>query len=239
MNVANFLRGSSIALIALFHTSIFAQEAVDARLFEYAEGKTLTHQRASKLSPAMFAIEVNTRPAGLRVGQLAKLPLPNGSVLDVLITTRKRATNGDIQIVGEFDKDGIAIITYGPNSTFANFNSSEHSYAIGIDTNKQAFLVNYRDANFEVERGDDMRYPPGFQPLDKLNAPPQSTQKSAKSRLPNGNYEVTLLAIFSAQFADGFDDPITRINQMIAFSNAAYQRSGINIELRLAHAQQN
>jgi len=237
MNIEKYFRNVATGLFTLYLSCGVSHSAENHRLFEYS---TIVGPAISQKvhSAAIYTIEMNRKSSAVNAGDMVKFPLPDGTVLNITVTRKKFTENGDTQITGQYQADGTAIITYGKDSTFANFTSSSHSYGIGIDANKQSFLVDYKNSNFELNLGNDARFPPGFQQMRHLNRKRSSPPAIAQRLLPNGKYEVTLLAVYSPQFAAGFTNPETRINQMIAFSNAAYDRSGINIEMRLAHAQQ-
>jgi len=117
-----------------------------------------------------------------------------------------------------------------------NLNIS-HDKALGqilVDQNNTAFPT--------IDLGDDGLIPPGMSP----NIPGylQSPQRqSADQQGPtleaatSGKSTVTLLVLYSSEFANGFASPTGRINQLISFTNQALERSGVDIELKLARTQ--
>ena len=47
-------------------------------------------------------------------------------------------------------------------ATFANLSSAEHSYAISLDQNQGPLLINNKLINLEIDKSNDMIYPPNF-----------------------------------------------------------------------------
>ena len=137
-------------------------------------------------------------------------------------------------MIGRFAGEGRVILTIGQRSTFGSITSRDYRFNIGVDDDQQQIVVDKRNAgDFPVNLGNDIRPvplsgDPGGIPVRGQAAPaPQGA----------GDTEITLLAIYSPEFAAGFGgSPLTRINQMLAFTNQAYEDSGIDSELVLAHA---
>jgi hypothetical protein len=216
---------------------ISAEAAQNGELFEFLP-KVQSKQSESQASndTVAYPIRINRGMSAVNVGDLIDLPLPGGDLLQIKADKKWAAPNGDIQVTGQFKGNGSAVITFGKDSVFANFSSEEYRYGISLDQNRQASLIDHKASANSIDLGDDMRIEEKTLQRENIsNLPPQenTTQASADNKSI-----VTLLAIYSPQFANGFTNPITRINQMIAFTNQAYDRSGIFIELQLVHAQE-
>ena len=182
-----------------------------------------------------YPIAINKQVSALAVGQELALPLPNGKSLELEIDKKWFAPNGDIQMTGGFGNGGSAVITFGKNVVFANFSDGDQSYGISLDESGQPFLIDHKASTNTIDLGDDILPPPSTSSPTALDAAPQT----ASAATAGNKAIVTLLAVYSREFANGFSgNPVTRINQMIAFTNAAYVKSGVHIDLRLAHAQQ-
>lgn len=234
----------SIAALVMYGaiTGVSAETKAANNLFSFSNtSPSLSGQvRGKQAVVATHTVNINRQIASLEVGQSFVVPLPDENSIDVTVVNSSILQNGDRQLKGSFDdnNEGSVIITFGSNATFANINSTQHSYAIGLDDKQKAFLVNNKLTNQKVDLSNDMIYPPNFEPMSHLRNPaPNSGDNGRVARKP-GDSEVALLFIYSNEFATGFSNPVTRINQMIAFTNDAYTRSGINIELKLAHARQ-
>ena len=183
----------------------------------------------------VYPVRINRSISALSIGDQLSLPLPNGASLIVKIDEKWSTANGDVQIIGRFQDDGSVVMTFGKSSFFANFSSQKHNYGISIDETRQSFLIDHNASGNKVDLGNDMRIPENtaVQNGDKF-----SIQANAPVATANNKSVITLLVVYSPQFANGFANPLTRINQMIAFTNQAYKRTGVNIELKLAHARQ-
>ena len=214
----------------------FNATAQPNELFQYLPSSGAEESQTAELrDKATYPIRINRDMSALNVGDWLDLPLPDGSTLSMNIEEKLSTPNGDVQFISRFEIDGLAVITFGQDSIFANFSNKQHNYGIGLDENRQSFLIDHNASANTVDLGDDMRVPEDTPAKTFLNS---SAQPSTANATANNKSVVTLLALFSPQFANGFVNPVTRINQMIAFTNAAYVRSGVHIELRLAHARQ-
>ncbi|MFQ3244197.1 MAG: hypothetical protein ACI9SP_000824 [Arenicella sp.] len=229
-----------LLLTLMLSINASAQEKPDNALFSFSGlGPTLSSQMIiGQPIAAARSISINRKVAAFEAGQRFIFPLSASETIEITVTSTSTLQNGDTLLKGSFASDGSAIITFGANATFANLSSAEHSYAISLDQNQGALLINNKLINFEIDKSNDMVYPPDFEPMSHLNEPVKSARGIATAEMNSGKSDVTMLFIYSSEFASGFTNPVTRINQMIAFTNDAYVRSGINIELKLAHARQ-
>lgn len=228
-------------MVIIASNSINAQDLEQASLFDFTEAKSSQLYKFDQ-QPGLVshAINVNSKVKALSANSSLILPLPDGNTIELTITKKQQAQNGDILLNAKFGENdqGSAVITLGKDVTFANISSPDHSYTISVDANKQAILVDNKLSKFDVNLQNDMVFSPNFEPMAHLKDAPKSALKKSQSANMSGNNEVTILILYSDEFANGFTDPLARINQMIAFTNSAYARSGINIDLKLAHAQQ-
>ena len=221
-----------VLFFCVFTINVAAQ---DNHLFQFLPTPQVKQLQFSTLrDKAVYPIRINRNMSALNIGDQLSLPLPNGDSLRLRIDKKWSAPNGDVQLTGRFNGDGSAVMTFGTNSFFANFSNEEHNYGISIDGNHQPFLINHKASSYKIDLGNDMRVPRGMPVKKSRNS---SIQISARIATANNKSVITLLVLYSPQFANGFANPVTRINQMIAFTNEAYARSGIHIELQLAHAR--
>jgi hypothetical protein len=229
-----------VLLTLMLSINASAQEKSDNALFSFSGlGPTLGSQMIiGQPIAAARSISINRKVAALEAGQRFLFPLSSSETIEITVTSASTLQNGDTLLKGSFASGGSAIITFGANATFANLSSAEHSYAISLDQNQGPLLINNKLINLKIDKSNDMVYPPDFEPMSHLREPAKRSGNIPTAEMSAGKSEVTVLFIYSNEFANGFTNPVTRINQMIAFSNDAYDRSGINIELKLAHAQQ-
>lgn len=240
--IVNIRIMSCVALIAfMLSIDASAQGKSDDVLFSFSDASPKLSGQANKGQVvATRSISINRKIASLDAGQIFMFPLLDGNTIEITAVSTSTLQNGDTLLKGSFGSngDGSAIITFGTNATFANLSSTEHSYSISLDENQDTFLMNNKLIKQEIDKSNDMVYPPNFEPMSHLQEPANTSTNPRTAEMNSGLSEVTVLFIYSSEFANGFASPLTRINQMIAFSNDAYMRSGINIELKLAHAQQ-
>jgi hypothetical protein len=220
---------------------VSAQNKTDNVLFDFSvPPQNLSSQfKTGQAVAATRSININKKVASMAAGQIFIFPLPDGNSIEITVASVSTLQNGDTLLKGSFgaNGNGSAIITFGVNATFANISSAEHSYSISLDENQNTLLINNALINLEIDKSNDMVYPPDFEPMSHTREAVQTPSNKRTAKMNSGLSEVTLLFIYSNEFANGFTNPVTRINQMIAFTNDAYMRSGINIELKLAHAR--
>ncbi len=230
-----------LLVCGLFSKASNAQKASENQLFKYSiTSSKLTGKPSLSANNAIHLIDVDRKISALEVGDSFSFPLPDGQLLDISIATKSMSSNGDTQLKGVFGprSNGSLLITFGQNTVYATLTNPQYNFTISIDENRNAVLVDNSLYDLEINLGDDMMYAPDFKPMRHLQDEPVLLPKADVVNNNSSKSEVTIMIIYSQEFANGFADPLTRINQMIAFSNDAYVRSGINIELKLAHARQ-
>jgi hypothetical protein len=212
--------------------------------------------KANQLRPARnnevknaltYHININKRIAALEVGSTFDFTLPSGEVVEVKIDW-KQQQRGNTLLRGSFAEDGAFSATFGNKALYANFSSPEIKFAISGDKNGNHQLVDETSIPRKLNRPSDMLVRPRDTSARKPSPTPSyfaanpsaSLEYLQQKRLALGmaaNAEPTVLILYSQEFANGFDEN-AKIAQMINFTNDAFSRSGINIEISLAHAQQ-
>lgn len=214
-----------------------------------------------------YPIRFNRDIANLPVHSKIGLSLPNGKQLEIEIARRQLTRNGDVILTGSTLKDSLVTFTIGRESVFASIEYEQQQYAISTTkTDGEIFVVQQAEHNW-VERNNgakaitDMLIPEGFKTLKQRqrevsewqNRQAQSRQTDAQSTdLLSDNTRtvskaeaapaievIEVMVIYSSEFQSEYASPDTRINSMIAFANAAFERSGVLAEYHLAHSYVN
>lgn len=171
-------------------------------------------------------------------GSILYLPMPDGSQLNAQITSVKKAPNGDLSVIGDIDGSGMLVLTLGKYATFGSIETQNQRYSIYQSSPDRLILSNLV-ANSKFNLKNDYLLPPA-----DANTPP-SRPKTAQNQLrtaEQASMEVSIidfLVVYSPEFAAVFmNSPVTRINQLITFTNQALARSGVLMEFRLVEARQ-
>ncbi|MEM7359698.1 MAG: M12 family metallo-peptidase [Pseudomonadota bacterium] len=205
-----------------------------------SEGKLKAVQSQALISaPGMksWQIDLNPKLKSLVTGGSLRVPLPSGGALDMSITSSKTLNNGDVQIIGEFVGGGRALLTINDRASFGSIISDSHNLLLGWDSAQGQFLVDrasMTDRNLNLDA--DFRVPVGFEAKklsNSITAPTAAEQAILNS---GGKTRIDLLVVYSREFGSIFGSPLTRINQLVGFSNDAFDRSGILIQLNLVSA---
>jgi len=229
-------RKVSVAMCLVFSCFTFKAAAENNNIFEFLTKAELNQYQVRDIkNKAIYPIRISRSMPTNNIGDKIRMPLPNGSFLSLKIDKKWKTENGDVQFIARFDKDGFAIITHGKDSTFANFSSAEHNFGISLDRRRKAVLIDHNESSNSVDLKDDMVLPREHSNENKLDF---QTLTNTPAPSANNKSVVTVLAAYSPEFANGFANPVTRINQMIAFTNLAYERSGIHIKLELAYTEE-
>ena len=129
------------------------------------------------------------------------------------------------------------------NSVYGSFSDGASQYTLRGTPSAKLTLTNNSDPDFPKSNlGEDAFIPPnknrnipGIEQLDSSSRAKlkRLNQSSAKT----GVSTVRMLFVYSQEFANGFASPENRIAQLVAFTNSAFSRSGVQIELEIAHTQ--
>jgi len=230
---------------------LFAQSPILA--FSYSNNDSIDNNRFSSL-PAKSAtvkkdegvlswgISIDPNFKLLGQGRVFNIPLPDGNILKASVQKRDVLNNGDVQIQADIYGGGAAIFTIGVGVTFASISHQSSRFSIGMDNDgRPAMFDQLSFPDDDANLGDDMMMPADFlhQRLNMLTNQSRANQTrnlSTPSTVESEVSNIDVLVVYSSEFADVFSSPETRINQLIAFSNASFTNSGILINLRLAAA---
>jgi hypothetical protein len=225
-----------LTLTALFVIATSCVNAVaDERIDLFTRGK---NRGAIQLkgSPTINAssIRINHQAQFLEVGDTLRVPISDQASAVFQVYRRVKAANGDVSLwaKGGTPQDWL-VVTFGDQQTYAGFGLAGQNYTIGWDRALGSFLIDGRALpKGSIELHNDMFYPSvhGKAPLLPKDQPPVTNQSSAEKSI------ISLMAVYSPAFSSAFGSAQTRINQMINFTNAAYERSGIKIELEFVHS---
>ncbi|GHA00393.1 hypothetical protein GCM10008090_06430 [Arenicella chitinivorans] len=224
----------ALVLSVCSHTTS-AQTGVAPDLFSYSTRTVASKMVADGAVQSVKPIDVNRKIAQLKEGDTLQIPMPDGALMTLEIYRTGTAPNGDVQLWGKNDDtEDWLVITFGKKQVYASFGDETSNYSIGWDQLSGTVLIDAKQVQQSIDLADDIKVPPS-----KLVAHDVRGSKTPVTGHSTGTKAIIgVMAIYSDEFSAGFSDPVSRINQMIAFTNAAYDRSGVNIQLELARAQQ-
>lgn len=183
----------------------------------------------------------------LAVGDTLDITLTNTQVVslsvrkisDVKGVTQLQASSSNNEfLLINFDRHGV----YGSLSG-NNLRYNIHSNQSGEGTPNLTF-VNQNHANFpEIDLSSDALVPPTMVATKPIMEQLSNDQQAIiNDRFASGAMQarstIRLLILYSPEFANGFNSPSARINQLISFTNTSFTRSNIPIDLVLAAAIQ-
>jgi len=234
------LRVWLLVSIGLLH-GIPATQASGVDLFSYQESDVshiFGHSESSVTG--VYQIQFNRQASSVEVGRVMNAALPDNNTIAITVAKKEHLDNGDVQISGSYANDGWMIMTIGKDSAYANFSNTEHSFSLNDDPRTTSFLIDNRTSNaYQVDLQDDFIIPPHILKNGRSpNLLGDRVSQANTNRESCKNSFIGFMALYSPEFGNGFANPVTRINQMLGFTNAAYKRSGIKIELKLVHARQ-
>jgi len=254
-NTTSTLRYLSIALLLMLTLSAppsFAQKEMSA--FSYVDKTSKLNINEQSVTGAQadsakvmqqegvetWNIAFNDQALSLDIGDTLQIPLPSGKVLNATVTARNEFENGDVQLMASSGNHGRIILTVGDNTVFGSVVdfSDDVNYSISLDGDSSSILINQDSLpESSIDFTDDMVEP------DHNSDLPQALETTAHSHSPvaesdeaNEKVNIDMLFLYSSEFDELFGSAETRINQLIAFTNQAYDDTGILINLRVAGA---
>ena len=230
-----------MAILITVSLSTQAQEAPSA--FTYVSKSPVTERPleqgdSASSSAGSWKIQLNKKMTKLVVGSDFELAMPNGEILAASVETYKEFDNGDIQLQAGFGEDGHVILTMGTVVTYGSITSSTHNYSFSVDeSNNPVLLDNQALPAGSTDLSDDMVIPEALDaPLDQSSRSPDYFKGLHAEAAGVGKTNIDILFVYSPEFKTLFTSPETRINQLIAFSNASYDATDILINMRMVGA---
>lgn len=159
-------------------------------------------------------------------------------------TISQKTVNADdsISLTGADDRGAKLLLTVAGDAVYGSIQGVGLNYSISTDPSLGLIIINQAHATFpEIDLEHDALIPPNKS--DKLSGIEQMSkaQKQALNQVRNStNSEstITMLFVYSAEFAGGFSSPTARINDLLNFTNQSMRDSGVNLQFTLAGAQQ-
>lgn len=221
---ASFVTSAQTTPEALFHYSSQSKEL----------GPETLGQSPLDSSGQPQSIQLNAKLRSMGAGQTLAVTLPDGEALTLDVSQNKALRNGDNVLLANNGSGTNLVLTLGAKASFGKLFGKQTSYSIGYDQDTGAVLVDHTGVDAPtIELGNDGIVPDNIQPLN--------SEQGQISNLPQataGTSRITLLAVYTPEFAAGFTAAETRINQAIAFTNQSMVLSNIDIEFELVHAEQ-
>lgn len=201
-------------------------------LFNY---KPETNAYGTSTSSAITPIQINPTIKSLSQGDNILIALPNGFKTKIKITSINKVNNNDVTLAGESADGTNLVLTVGKNASYGSISNKILKYAIGHSTEKTQILIDQNVSELaNINLSKDYLVPPNWKPLSNVSSDVSTPNISTGSF----NSKIRVLFVYSNEYGQAVANPTTRFNQMIAFTNSAYNRSGIDINLELAGAYQ-
>ena len=237
----------SSLLFLLYVSALFEAQAANKELILFK------NVQAQARTDAGTAVSINKSIQSAEVEQSIRVDLPNGESLDLRVTKKERKPNRTIVIHARDSRETRMILTFGKRRIFGSISSTNFSYTLGFSPSSGQMLMDNRKSDAsKVRLENDMVFAPrasnNIKPLpqeksEKLNSEQGSdflgTTNSEPQALTIAPADMTLLAVYSPEFAEGFgNDPEARIEQAIAFTNQALSDTNIDGQFRLVGTQE-
>ena len=198
------------------------------------------------------AVSINRSIKAAKIGQKITVDLLNGESLILTVTTKDRKANGTVVINATNSEQTSMILTIGKRQTFGSIDGPDFSYSLGFSPESGPLLMDNRNTDASrVRLENDMRFPPRTSNKPRLSEQQQAEKSKNKEsndiqdskpdshELVNPPADMTMLVVYSPEFAAGFgNDPESRIEQAIAFTNVALTSTGIDAQFRLVGTQE-
>jgi len=220
-----------LRVIIMLTVSLVTQNAISANMPAYTIADNGIAKK-SYVDDAHQAIDLNPLLRTINVGQDISFTLANNKYAVMTASQVSQMSNGDIQIFSDNESGSNAVITIGQTATFANIVHDNQTYSIH-GGNKLTLTELSHPSMPQIDLGDDGMTKPINRSINSVERTLKLEQTAAATSTTS---DVTLLVVYSNDFNNGFNSPLTRINQMVGFTNASLQRSGILMQIRVVRA---
>ncbi len=168
-------------------------------------------------------------------GDFIEVPLPNGELISAEISVRKKFQNGDVQLRASIGGNGGIVLTMNEKTVFGSIVdvAGDVNMSIGMDGQTQALLVDQDTMPLgAIDFTEDMVE------ADEVSTKTVQAELEimAQALTSNEKSNLDILFVYSPEFSETFGDPQARINQLVGFTNLAYDNIGVLINMRVAAA---
>ena len=237
----------SIIALLLSFSVLFEAQAADQTMALFTNQTDSTANLANAK-----AVSLNTAIKLAKIGQNITVDLPNGESLVLQVVKKERKLNRTVVIHAKDAQETRMILTLGKRRNFGSIDSPNFSYTLGFSPiSGQLLMDNRKTGASEVRLDNDMRFAPQTSSSTKVSPKEASEQiNSVRSEatqsvtaetqpLVNQPADMTIFIVYSPEFAAGFGgDPVSRIEQAIAFTNQALTDTNIDGQFRLVGTQE-
>lgn len=237
--------GLPVSTLAARETSVgFASLPDRGALLNYSRDREIRRAGAYTSHPVQIS-EAHALNA-IAAGGL-RLDTPDGKPVNVAFERIEEHPDGNWTWVGQSDSGDHAVLTFGESAVFGEFSSggksfrvtTRHGNAWVVETDPTLLAGNHPGQHGD---GPEFLIPPAS--VDTLaGAAGAKAMAAAESTVAQKNstsvvdlalgYTNGMVATYGNQAT-----AITRLTSLVALGNAAYQRSGVNMQIRLVHAAQ-
>jgi len=213
-------------------------ELNNINLFSYVDHPSRASNSGIRQNTPEQPIILNPSLASVNSGQSIVISLAQEQDLALIVNKNKVLSNGDRLVKANDQTGNELLITIGQRASFGMLRGKDLNYHIGYKPGTGAYILNQKSfPSPTIDLGEDGRIPNDIDPKNYVTPSLNLAKKHQQVRNKDGDSIITLLAIYTPEFASGFGAPETRINQAIEFTNSALTRSGIDIQFQLVHAE--
>jgi hypothetical protein len=197
--------------------------------------------------PTIQTLELSRDVGNIDKGDI--ITISTSSPLVFTVSEKVNSSDGTYSLSAQSLSGERLLMSGDRRASYGSISGKTVSYTIGTDAELGMILIDQRHQAFaEVDLSSDALVPPtrrkGIPGIDQITP----AQKSRLERLGlgedgvaskiNGKSTITMLIIYSSEFAQGFASPTARINDLLNFTNASLSDSDVDITFTLALAQQ-
>jgi len=180
--------------------------------------------------------------SNLSVGDVLNVTFENKQIRSFTLGSGTSNADESMSFIG-IDDDGVKLLlTVAEDAVYGSVSGVGMNYSISTDPSMGMLLINQSHSGFpEVNLEHDAMIPPTKNAkrsgLEQMSAAQKQALDQVRSKT-SGESTITMLFIYSAEFAQGFNSPLARINDLLNFTNQSMRDSDINLQFTLALAQQ-
>ena len=233
-----------------FFTSLHAASA-PMTLFAYQNKANSVGSLADTMANTMAKpVTINKSLKSVVVGQQMDVELPNGERISLTVTSKSKRPNRTMVILASGSGDTQMRLTLGKKTCFGSITQGKLRFSVGFNPDAGQFVVDHQSPEFKsLTLENDMRFPPRAEQTQN-SAPADTSAQDIEQGIQQDKEEtekqkaffitadITLLAVYSTEFAAGFGDPVARIQAAVDFTNQALSSTGIEAQFRLVATQE-
>ena len=246
LNLRRVLISLNMLLISSFFVHFAAAAELSIRIKGFDDFNDLSTQKAGRdgadMPAFMKQLSTDQRMSDIDVGDVLNLALDLELEYSFLVDNKVANGGNRFSIIATSIRGLKLLLSIDGNAVYGSVSGNGHNYTISTDHDFGMILIDQSHDDFpEIDFGHDALVPPTQNAkasgIEQMTVSEKQSFFDVRTRVADESI-ITMLFVYSPEFAQGFGSPEARINDLLNFTNQAMADSGVYLRFTLARAEE-